>query len=403
MKKLILLTIIIVSGLIYYIKIDIDSLSNDRANLASLSTAQITYGEISSTLSGRGKVVPNRMVPVNSIINGQITEILVKEGQNVKKGQCLVKIDIESRFKFRIIDLQRKVLANNYEKEQLQNELTFQQKLYTKGLTAQIEIKKLKRKRKWAEMKEAALDKERQILGKRLGYSLTKSSLINDTLSDTSNGCIQADIAGTILQINKRVDDRVFSEGGFDGGTIMFIGDISTYHIDYKISEFDLDMITTGQQVEIIFDSMPEKLFHGKIENISSMAIYDLQGGRFIDTSKEMSQYNVKILITSDSTKLKPDLSCRILIKTSTRQHVLLAPISATFKENDDRQFVFIQKNGQYERRQIDVGIADINKIEVQSGLTADDIVYLEPMKIIEQNKIIAAAQSKTFIEKILH
>lgn len=403
MKKLILFTMLVAVILIGYIKYDVDSRTNKITDLPALPTSQIRKGTISSTLSGRGKITPSRLMPVNSSIEGQIKEILVAEGATVKKGQCLAKIAISPDLQARILYLKQKTISNDLKRQQLLEEMNFLKKLYQEGLKARVDIEFLEKKVEWNKVEEKTLENERQILEQKLGTSLDKSSLVNTISAQTMDACVQAVIDGTVLQISKYVDDIVFPEAGFGHSTILVIADLSTYYIDYNVSEIDLHKIKVDQQVKIIFDSLPESIFSGRVESISRMAFYDMRGEPFIDSSKEMSHYKARILVTDDISGLRPDLSCRIVVKTATRQDILLAPISSVFKENDDRQFVFIQKNGQYTRRQVHVGISNADMTEITSGLNENEIVYSTPMKIIEHEEILKVSRQKTFIEKLLH
>jgi len=404
-KKLILLTIIVVTGLLLYIKLNFDRSPGELTDLPAdaVATAEISSGTISSDIAGRGKVIPNRLVSVISSVEGQIIEILVKENQKVKKGQCLLKLDISPKFKFKLLKLKHKVLGNDNKRKQLNKQIDLQRRLNKDGLAAQVKIKNLEKEIKWAEIEEKELNNQRFLLAKQLGLTLTKSRLINDDLTQINDSCIQASIDGTILQINKFVDDMVYAARNSDGPAIMIIADLSNYFIDYKVSEMDLSEIKVGQKVEIIFDSWPEKLFHGEIDTISSIGFRSNTGFEsFKDPSKEMSYYRTKIRVIDPIPELQLDLSCRISIKTTTRSNVLLAPVTSVFSEETGEQFIFIDLDGTAERRQVQTGIADISMIEIQSGLGEGDIVYLNPYKIIEHRKIIKEAQSKTFIQKIL-
>jgi RND family efflux transporter MFP subunit len=402
-KKLVLLTLIFAAGLIYYIKTDLGSMSGHMPTLPSLPTAEIVRGTLSSVISGRGKIVPNRLVPVNSFIEGQINEIVVKQGEEVQKGQCLVKLDVEPGLKFRILELKQKVITNDFNKRQLKKKIDLQNNLYKEGLSSLSEIEELKKKVKWAEMEREALNYERQLLEKQFGFSLTMSSLLHDDLSAISNSCVQSPMNGIVLQINKKVDDVVFRDGGFGRATIMVIADISEYFVDYKVSELDIDKIHEGQRVDITLDSMPDISFRGKVESIASLASYEMRGNSFSDPSRELTRYSVKIRIIDTTPALRPDLSCGISIKIATRPDVLLAPVTSIFTDENGQRSVFVQKDAEYERRKVQVGIMDINMVEIQTGLAEGEVVCLEPLKIIEHRKIITAAESRTFIEKILH
>jgi len=403
MKKLLLFILIVVLLIIGTIKYGTNGPSGAIAGLPTLPTAEIHKGTISSKLSGRGKITPARLIPVNSRFEGKVKELLVIEGESVKKGQCLATVSISPDFQARILQLQQKITANDLKKKQLREQLKLQKKLYKEGLAALVDIEGLEKKIEWTELEKKALRDEHFILEQKFGTALPGTDFISNAPDQTLDGCVNADIDGTVLQINKYPDDIILPEGGFGQSTLMALADLSNYFIDYNVSEIDLARVAIGQKVEIICDALPEKIFPGTIDSISQMAFYDMRGEPFIDSSREMSHYKARIRLTEDIAELRPDLSCRIDVKTATRQNVILAPITALFKENEGQSFVFVEENGHYKRRGVHVGISDADMIEILSGLNEKDIVCLDPLKILEHEKIVTASRQKTFIEKLLH
>lgn len=401
MKKLIAFILIFAAGLVYFLQSGSYSNSDKEFNFSSLPTEKISYGEISSVISGRGKIVPNRLVPVYAPIEGKIKEMLVREGQKVKQGQCLVKITVKPKLKNTLLHMKLDFMDIDYKKNELDRQIAFQRKLYKEGLTALTQIEALEERVERLELKNKYVLSKLELWQKQTGVEISRSSLINDELFVIGNSCVSAIIDGTVLLVNKDEDDFAFPGSGFGGDPIMVMADLSKYFVRYKVSEIDLNAIKVGQRVEINLDSQPEKLFNGEIHTISSMAFSNRMDVPFIDPSKEMSYYEIRILITDTVQDLRTDLSCRISIKTATRSNVLLAPIVSVFRERDGNQFVFVRKNGDYRQQQVQTGMADENMIEIQSGLEKGELVYLSPLKIIEQRKIVDLARSKSFIEKI--
>lgn len=391
---------IAVSG---YVAINSTKLNpNGSPQLSSQPTATVIKGDISSTIIGRGKITPKRKLMLFSTLDGKIEEILVEEGQEVEKGTCLVKIELKPEQKFRLLDLKRRTLANNYEKQELQKQLEFQRKLQEEGLAAEMQMESLDDKVKWRETEKETLDSELELLTEEMGIELTSENLLKYQISQVDNGCIYSPINGTIVEIVKHVNEIVSSMGGNNMGPIMTIADLSTYYVDYKVNELDLAKIKKNQEVQISFDAFPGKDFKGEIENITAIAFLNIQPGSFMDPSKETSQYKTKIRVIETSPEIRPDLSCKVSIKTLTQTNVLLAPLVSVFTTDEGTDYVFVNDLNGIEQREVKIGIADFQMVEILSGVSDGENVYLNPYEILENNEIIKAQQSKTIMDKIL-
>lgn len=401
MKKMILLLLVIVVGVSGYFFMNKRS-SGDLQKPSAHPTSEIMRGDISSIITGRGKTMAKRRVMLQSTLDGRIEELLVKEGEEVEKGVCLVKIGLKAEQKMRFLDLKRRILANDYEKNELQKQLEFQRELQEEGLAAQMQMASLKEKVRWKETEIVILDNERELLGKQFGIDLTSDKLLRSQISQIDNGCVYSPIHGTVVQINIDVDDMVSSMAGGNAGPIMVLADSSSYYVDFKVNELDLDKVKKDQDVQIIFDAFPEEDFKGEIEKIETFAFLDMSPGSFMDPSKETSQYKTKIRILQSSPKLRPGLSCRVSIKTETRSNVLLTPITSVFTEPGGGDYVMVSHPNGAEQTEVRVGIADFQMVEILSGVSEMEQVFLNPYELIEERTIMKADQSRTIVEKIL-
>ncbi len=374
--------------------------------MTELPTATVTVSSITTSVLGRGKIEPKRQINLRATIDGIVKEILVKEGQMVNKDQCLAKIEINPDIQLRLLNLKNRIIRNDIEKEELADQLTFQKKLYKEGLVSKIEIEQLEKKKNVVNETESVLNSERQLLEKQLGTQLSKDSLLGDDFSKLTTACIQSTIDGTVLQININVNDRIAVSFGGNDPPIMAIGDLSEYYINYRASEIDLSRIKESQHVAITTDSWPDKVISGTIESIASISTQigsmDVMGP-FANPSQQLSYYTAKIRIIDSAPELRPGLSCRISINTATKQGILVVPATSVYSIDSMEKYVFVKEAEDYRRRQVQIGIGNIDYVEIVSGLHKGETISLTPYKVIEQRKIIQTTRSKSLIEKILN
>ncbi len=404
MKKVIVLLFLIALGAAGYF-----FLAKNKNNAETFQqtfaqpTAEIIRGEISSVLTGRGKAVAKRKVLVTPTLDGKVTEILVEEGGRVRKGACLAKIELKADQQMMLLNLKRRILANSFEKKELQEQLGFHTKLQEEGLAAQIKMASLKDKIELKTTESQNLIHETELLGKKLGMDLTVEKLLNNDFSKMNSGCIYSPIDGTVVQLDLKIDDMVSSmDVGRPMNAAMVVADISEFYIDYKISELDMTKIRQGQEVTIIFDAFPQEEFSGEIESIDTIASLEMSPNSFIDPSKEASEYKATIRILSPNQMLRPDLSCRVSINTETRTGVLLAPVTSVFQDENGVDCVMLFSPQGPVKREVQVGIADFQVAEIIAGVEENDQVFLNPYKLIEGEAVMQADQSRTTVEKIL-
>jgi len=403
-KKLIFVIIIIIAALLFYMKVRIDSHSNGSLQFPEFETAEVIRSTISTGITGRGKVQPKRVVNLISSVEGQVKEIHVSEGDVVNKDQCLATIETQPKTQLNLLNLKNRFTKSNMEKKELEKQLEFQKKLYKEGLTTKVDLESVQKKLKWSEENMSALDSELNLLGKQLGRKISRSDLLNDKLSTLTNGCLKSIIDGTILQLNIKVDDYIATQFSANAPPPLVVADLTEYTANYKASEIDLAKIKEGQDVEITLDSWPDKIFSATVQSIGSVVSMDQKDlGPFSNPNQQVSRYSIKIRLTSSGPELRPGLSCTILIRTTMKGDVLVAPLPAVFTADQDEQFVFVKQDKDYNRRKVQVGLSNVDMVEILSGLQQGETVSLVPYKIIEKRKLIRAAQSKSLIEKILN
>lgn len=137
-----------------------------------------------------------------------------------------------------------------------------------------------------------------------------------------------------------------------------------------NVNELDLPKVKVGSPVEIIFDAFPEQPYFGKIAWISESSITD---------SENVQVFPVKVWFDNPKAKIRPGMSADARITASERKQVLALPITSVQKK-DGRYYVdLLQKGGKSQPREVKLGLATLESVEVLSGLQAGDKILLEP------------------------
>jgi HlyD family secretion protein len=179
---------------------------------------------------------------------------------------------------------------------------------------------------------------------------------------------ILAPASGTIIDMEIE-EGEIVTSGAVSytsGTTLMTIADLSAMQIKAGVNEVDIGKVRLGQDVKIDVDAYPGVTFRGVITHVAPAA-RDEQGVKIFD---------VEIDITDSDERLRPNMTANIEIQGDHREGVLTIPIEAAFKKQGRYvAYVFDGSPGEPVEREIAAGIANIEKIEVLSGLTEGESV----------------------------
>jgi multidrug efflux pump subunit AcrA (membrane-fusion protein) len=155
------------------------------------------------------------------------------------------------------------------------------------------------------------------------------------------------------------------------------------------INEIDISKVKVGQQVQIGIDAFPEKKFTGVVTEVANI------GEQLQNSNAKV--YEVKIRVTEFDSILRPAMTTKNKILTSTVKNVLFIPIEGIFN-NDSVPFVYKKDGGSVMKQQVVAGQSNDNEIVIMAGLGADDEILLVPPEKAEKLKI--RTLPKEIIEK---
>jgi HlyD family secretion protein len=370
-----------------------------------VTTEEAERRTITSVVSATGRIFPEVEVKISSEVAGEIIELPVVEGQKVKKGELLVKVDPD-RYETQVT--QRRVSINSAKSRSLEakaqrlqaeQDLRRVQELFTKGFASEkeqedamtlLEIRK-------TQEQSALLEIERA------------NSILEEALEQLSKTVTFAPMDGTISKLDSELGERVVGTGQFAGTEIMRVADLSNIEVRIEVSETDIVNVKIGDKSIVEVDAIADEKFEGLVTEISSSAANVRQN------NDQLTTFEVRIKLSEPSAKLRPGMTATADIETETVEDAISVPMqSVTVRKKDEiekeldpnakddeaeeepkeeediadnkqkdeneakedlQRIVFVVKDGKTVLRKVKTGITDNSYIVVEEGVSDGETV----------------------------
>jgi HlyD family secretion protein len=383
-------------------------------------------GDLKITVEATGQTEPVSDIEVKSEATGKITEFFVKEGDHVKKGDELCRLDQTNQqlivqqqqitvSRAELAYEQAKTASSSGQQSQLEASVASAQagadsardaydkavlatgrieEMFAKGYASQQELESAQQQVAAAKAQldsaEAALANAKKQLANfqessnaasikeaKLGLEAAKVALA-EARKQLGDSVIKAPIDGIIMEKLLDVGDSVVSiNSSFGGGnTLVKIADLSRIQIRTSVDEIDIGKILTGQTATVTVDAFSDKEFAGKVTNVFPQGVASGQG-----------LINFIALVEVDNTEglLLGNMTATVKIEAKVYKDVLLIPLAATRAgEEPDTTVVevlnagedkFDEKAKTEQNRKIKVGDTDYQNIIVLEGLKDGEMV----------------------------
>lgn len=320
------------------------------------TTAPVEVRDIDFAVNAAGEIAPAEQVSVKPEINGKIEVLAVDVGDRVKKGDLLFKLDdseLQQQRASNLTDIERARLAmekaeRDYKRaQQLLAEKLISQELYDDTKTAFD----LARNGAERAQKELAITEER----------LTKTE-------------VKAPFDCTVLTRPVSIGQAVSGSGGFNSGTeVLTIADLTSMVINAQVNQADVPRLRPGESVEVTVEAVSGLHIVGQVERISPQATI----------KNNIKGYPARIILKDVDARVRPGMTANVKIPVATADDVTAVPLSAVFTERipettQMERFVYVLREGSFEKRNVKVGISDFFYAEIQEGLSPGEIVSLE-------------------------
>lgn len=375
-----------------------------------VEVSKVIASTIVETVSATGKIQPEIEVKLSSMVSGEIIALNVKEGQVVKKGDLLVKINPD----LYTSGLDRSVANLSGTKAGLtQSEASYKEAkasyernktLYDKGVISKSD---------WD--KAISTYEVAKATRQNAYYNVQSASAsVTEARDNLGRTLIYAPAAGTISVLNVELGERVLGTQQMAGTELLRVANLNNMEVEVDVNENDIVKVKIGDEANVEVDAYLKKKFKGTVTSISNSASTTL-------TSDQVTNFKVKVRILKESyqdllegqpdtySPFRPGMTATVDIITRTKSNVLAVPISAVVvkadttavtavkieEPNDDKkatpksdkkfECVFVKVGDKAKIRVIKTGIQDDTNIEVMTGLKPGDVVITGPYTTVSK------------------
>jgi HlyD family secretion protein len=424
MKSKRLIILIVISAVVLLIVLAVGKKQGWFGNEGYLKVAVETGTErdIVEVIMANGKIQPETEVAISPDVSGEIVDLVIKEGQEVAKGQYLLKIKPEA---YQMARNRAEAALNNARAREKQAE-------------AQLEMANLDFKRNKQLFDEGAISSS-EMEQSQTNYTTARAekeastfmvmsaqASLNEADESLTKTSIYAPMSGTISRLSVELGERVVGTSMMSGTEMLRIADLHRMEVEVEVNENDIVRVNDRDTALIEVDAYPDTKFTGVVSEIPVSA--NTTGV----TTDQVTNFMVKILLLTESYEdkisdtnpypLRPGMSATAEIQTDRKTGIYSIPIQAvttrmdttgTATEKEDQQIgsvssdgtvsnetlpseskttsdepmvvVFIVSEGKAWMKEVKTGIQDNNNIEITEGLDHDAQVIVAPYSAISR------------------
>lgn len=410
-KKIFILLGVVAVLVILLVTLSKSGKIGNRDKGKEVEVAKVDEITIIETVSATGKIQPEVEVKISSEVSGEIIALPVKEGQVVKKGDLLVRINPDlytSGYNRTVSNLSgTKAALNQADASFKEAKASYDRSktLYDKGIISRSEWDK------------AIASYEVAVANKQSAYHQVQSAnaTVKEAKDNLGRTTIYAPADGTISMLNVELGERVLGTQQMTGTEILRVANLNNMEVEVDVNENDIVKINVGDSANVEVDAYLKKEFKGIVTSISNSA-------STTTTADQVTNFKVKVRIVKESyldllegkpdtySPFRPGMTATVDIITKRKEKVVGVPISSVVMKSDtaatksyevkeeneegvvkaqnDKKFecVFVKVGDKAKIRIVKTGIQDDSNIEVISGLKKGDVVIIGPYNTVTKD-----------------
>jgi HlyD family secretion protein len=368
----------------------------------TVNTAKPEQGEIIRLVEAPGDVEAVLEVEISSELVSKITFMPVEEGDVVKEGDLLCRLDDKNLLADlasateRISQLQAAVLVAEADLDKAARDVARQASLSETAATTDLEV------RDYLTIKKKAA----AVLTMR-GHELAQAEAGRQRIEeDLKKTVLTSPIDGVISKLNAKQGEVVVTGTMNNAGTvIMSISDLSRMQVRTRIDEVDIPLVGAGQNARVYLQADPDVPVAAEVIRVAS------KGTKAV--GRDLVTFEALLAVHSDDKRIKPGMTANVEIEVDRRDNAIAVPIEAVVhrmrkdlpeslvKEFDETQgsldlserakrgqyidVLFVMVDGVAKVRLVDGGIADTRRLEVRRNISMDDQIITGPYRSLDQ------------------
>lgn len=366
----------------------------------SVNIEEAKIEDIKSSILASGTLIYKEQIELRSEVIGQVSEMLVEEGNSVTKDQVLMRLDPRTF-----------------------NADVEQQRAYVRLQTIAIERQKQELKNissKWSRNKNLY---QREMIGQDAfelvdnQYALAKIDLrsrqesltqaqasLDKALERLEKTVFRSPITGIATSVDIKLGETAISgTTNIAGSNLITVADPASILVEVLVDEADIANIKIDQNADVFAVAYPDQALKGKVQSIATSAKRS--------SYRQGLSFTVKILLdTASDIDIRPGMSCRAEIFTEIKGDTIAVPIEAVVFEDIEQEasntetdqdnssvsisvtsatevtsHVFVIIDGKSAKREVELGISNDRLQEIISGLEVGDKVITGPARVLSK------------------
>src|SRR5271154_2447132 len=332
-----------------------------QANVTKVATGKAVRQDLTSIVNGTGQIKPKTYVNIGATAFGRITHLYVKEGDRVKAGTILAKVEsvqpeatvaaqeatiaasktditsfiaaektAEANIKQGEADLEQKKLDYSRSQALYNDKLIAKQDYDAKKAAYDMAVATLAQRQAALAQATAQTESQRGHMNQAVASQRANYDALDKTVS-------RAPFNGLVTNVPVREGETVvLGIQNAEGSTLMTLADMSVITAEVKVDETDIVNVSLNQTAEVTVDALPGRIFKGHVTEVGDQALLRTTG---IATSQSTTgteeAKDFKVVVTLDPTPgvslddLRPGLSATAKITTAHKPNALTIPIQA--------------------------------------------------------------------------
>src|SRR3984885_3588121 len=339
----------------------IGSIIHGQSSVTKVATSKAARQDLTSIVDGTGQIKPKTYVNVGATAFGRITNLYVKEGDHIKAGTVLAKVEsvqpqatveaqqaaiaasktditsfvaaektAEANIDQGKADLEQKHLDYNRAQALFDQKLIAKQDFDSKKAAYDMAVATLAQRQAALAQARAQTDSQRGHMNQAVASQRSNYDALDKTIS-------RAPFDGLVTNVPVREGETVVvGIQNAEGSTLMTLADMSVITAEVKVDETDIVNVQMNQPVDVTVDALPGRVFKGHVTEVGDQALLRTTG---IATSQSTTgteeAKDFKVVVTLDKTPgaslddLRPGLSATAKITTAHKPNTLVIPIQA--------------------------------------------------------------------------
>ncbi|MDZ7796228.1 MAG: efflux RND transporter periplasmic adaptor subunit [Candidatus Marinimicrobia bacterium] len=360
-KALIIISLIVVLAVVLFF-----ALRQDNSKTVAVQMEKAALRTIESKVYAAGNVQPVVNVNISANVAGEIKELYVEEGQEVKKGELLAQLD--------------KVM---YEAEVDQAESYYRSCLSAK-VVAEKEFRRVEKLYEADNYSESQYDQAKARYEQAVASLEQASARLKQAKDNLRKTTLVAPINGTVIGLKKE-EGEIAMGSTFQADIIMTVADLSGMEVEVDVNENDIVQVELGDSVDIEIDALEEKVFPGVVTEISQLASTTGTG-----TQNAVTNFKVIVKMVSIPKEIRSGMNATVEVLTDRKENVVSIPIRSVTVRPEDKVYkskadmkkkpellevVFVVKADTVRAVPLELGINSEDYFEVVSGIDTSDVI----------------------------